>query len=223
MDRGDRPVWSGIRSKTFSDNVLLTAEYSGGSVNSLAQLSFLAGLLQYVMLRDHSLLTRGCIVQGNLYLNDEIVFGEGLVRAVEGEKAAIHPRVIVDESALELTDPAKYPSFIRKDYDNRFYIDYLQYVEMEQHEGEDDARVVEALRKIGKGLAHRVEKYCRFPGRMTSPQSIAAREKVIAKHLWVLERFNEVCDESEHSELHVSYEPELYRRLMKYHLRLLQG
>src|SRR5260221_9308380 len=52
------------------------------------------------MLFNKEIATRGGISIGNLYLNENKIFGSGLVKAYELEKKAKYPRILIDEEII---------------------------------------------------------------------------------------------------------------------------
>lgn len=105
------PSPENISIKIFSDDILAYIELDN-SDNYLSEIDHLLHFIALVQISTHincywSL--RGGITIGNLYRSNEdeidFVWGRGLVRAIELEKHAIYPRVIID-----LENPDLYPN-----------------------------------------------------------------------------------------------------------------
>lgn len=94
-----------IESKVFSDNILLCMEVTKSPFECMRVLLFLQVIsdIQRGFITDHGLFLRGGVKRGSMSINNDYVFGQGLIDVVEmEEKIAIYPRVVVDE------DIAKY-------------------------------------------------------------------------------------------------------------------
>jgi len=90
----------GGRMTTFSDNVVVSIiadpNYLSSWVRIFAGIQISLGLMGFWI--------RGAITIGDLYHNDDAVFGPGLNRAYELEsKSAVYPRIILDPQLDELT------------------------------------------------------------------------------------------------------------------------
>jgi len=91
-----------------------------------------------VLLVDRGIIFRGAISYGKLIHDDEIIFGPALIHAYYTEStAALYPRVILDKSLIMIGEIEDFAfdgrnieadyiyKFIRKDTDEKFYIDYF--------------------------------------------------------------------------------------------------
>jgi len=109
--------------RVFSDNIVVATE--ADSTYALYSLSFIAYILQREFV-GQGLMCRGAITKGYLYINNEYVFGSGLIRAYELEdRVAYYPRIILDrlpeaDSLIENYD------VYHKDSDGYIMIDYLR-------------------------------------------------------------------------------------------------
>lgn len=93
-----------IKSKIFSDNILLCMETSDNPFEPIRILSFLQIVsdIQRGFVTDYGLFLRGGIKKGYIAINDNYVFGQGLIDAVEmEEKNAKYPRIIIDEDIVK--------------------------------------------------------------------------------------------------------------------------
>lgn len=92
-----------IKTKVFSDNVLLCMEKLDGDLEPFRMITFLeivAGIQRGFVL-DYGLFVRGGITIGELSFNDDYVFGQGIIDAVGMEAAALYPRIIVNEKLFK--------------------------------------------------------------------------------------------------------------------------
>ena len=76
------------------------------------------------------LLSRGAITKGEIYHKNGYIFGPALIQAVDIEKNANKPRVILSVDVLEdlHADPAhnNYSYKIQCDFDNNYYVRYIE-------------------------------------------------------------------------------------------------
>ena len=93
-----------IKCKTFSDNILLCMEATDGPDEIRRIIVFLISVasIQRGLVIEHNLLMRGGITIGELFINNDFVFGKGLIDAVGLEKKAENPCIIVSHELLEL-------------------------------------------------------------------------------------------------------------------------
>jgi hypothetical protein len=88
--------------KVFTDNVVLGFPVADDGESEFGQMISVVGLYQYTLLK-HGFFVRGGISFGNLYMDDDVVYGEGLLDAYEAESTlARDPRVVLAPSAMTL-------------------------------------------------------------------------------------------------------------------------
>ena len=76
-------------TKTFSDNfIIMIEENRYDDYQNVKSLAYIVAILQLRFLEKYNILIRGGITKGNGYVDNNIVFGEGLVRAVQLEETA---------------------------------------------------------------------------------------------------------------------------------------
>ena len=94
-----------IKCKTFSDNVLLCLEQREGENEMSRLIPFLISVasIQRGLVIEHGLLMRGGITIGDLFINDDFVFGKGLINVVNLEKQAENPCIIVSDELMNYT------------------------------------------------------------------------------------------------------------------------
>lgn len=117
-----------IKVKIFSDNIIIAipiTEDANSCIEPIKQTLIIDIASHFqVLAYKYSLLTRGCIVIGDLYMDNNFVYGKALVRAYELEsKIAIYPRIVVDEKYADIFKLSNYiREFIIKDFDG---VDFL--------------------------------------------------------------------------------------------------
>jgi len=86
--------------KTFSDNILVGFPISEDGGNEMIEAFFHFGILQWEMVRS-GFFIRGGIAIGELFIDDDIVYGKGLIEAYEAEKMAHYPCIMLHRSAID--------------------------------------------------------------------------------------------------------------------------
>lgn len=120
--------------KAFTDNVVIGHPIKWGGEPEFGHLISDVALLQ-IGFACEGFFVRGGLAVGDLYMDDDIVFGVGLLDAVEAEKAAAWPRIMLTESAVQLVrQHLKYYASVKIspqnrdlliDEDKRFFVNYL--------------------------------------------------------------------------------------------------
>lgn len=103
-----------IKSKVFSDNILLCLE-AGETTNEIARLlAFMAIVadIQLNFILRYGLFLRGGITKGTLSFNEEFVFGQGLIDVVEMEESAKYPRIVISQNIIDYMTK---PHFVKQD------------------------------------------------------------------------------------------------------------
>lgn len=222
----------GFKTKTFSDNVVLAIdiEHTKDERRIFESLAFLMCIFQLLFLDRHNLLIRGGFVFGNIFIDESVVFGKGLIDSVELEaKSACFPRIIIDDSVrTRLGDSVWTSKYLRQDDDDRYYLDYFNalndYSELDAWVNESTdlnsgtGYLERRVSNIKNNLESRIKDYCKYAYNIKDAKKITARENVISKHLWILNKFNEWCDCSDFHNCSVKYSPKLNGRIMKYEL-----
>ena len=92
------PEKNHLKIKIYSDNFLVCISPFFG-INEKTFIGFIGFIayLQNLLIIKYKILVRGGITLGDLYIDDDFVFGDGLIKAVELEhKKAKTPRIIID-------------------------------------------------------------------------------------------------------------------------------
>jgi hypothetical protein len=116
--------------KTFSDNIF--AAFPLKSHPKMNDEEVVALFLYELMAQVQELTlyagfpVRGAVTVGSLMFSDKFLFGPALVEAVELEKIALFPRILVSPSVLRYIKPdSRYRSLVLKDADGHTFLDYL--------------------------------------------------------------------------------------------------
>lgn len=206
--------------KSFSDNFMILIEDDGKSdgYKEVKALSYLMALFQLRFLEKYKILVRGSITKGSAYINENIVFGEGLIRAVTQEEKANFPRIIIDseESRIEkeiCNDLLE--KCISKDEDDAYYVDFFDILGSSVgFDNEFSTDINDHLTNLRKNVVALVKKHGKYVRNVKDPAKIAAAEKTISKYAWLLTKFNNYC-ELNAPEQSIRYSLVLYYRLMR--------
>jgi hypothetical protein len=108
---------SDLKFHSFSDNMCVSAAANADGITHITH--SLESLARSLL--DVGILLRGAIVKGKLYQDDDVVFGEALIRAVELESQVVHyPRIMLER---EVADEAK--TLMRRRLVEDFVRDYI--------------------------------------------------------------------------------------------------
>ena len=111
----------GVEVGQFSDCVAISAPLVPDT--NLPMLIIRVEIMQQVLL-EGGFLTRGAITKGKLYQQGHTVIGPALIEAVEMEKTARFPRVVLSQAILD--DLQNWPTKAAIKFDNNYsYIDYI--------------------------------------------------------------------------------------------------
>jgi hypothetical protein len=131
---------------------------------------------------SRGILLRGAVTSGLLYHDKNFIFGPALNEAVELEKLANYPRVILDveildEGGLRRSPPPDYSrsisSMASEDFDGMYYVDYFNVHLDDFNDDWDDLReYLEGLRYLIKSMAN------------------IRNQSIKVKHSWLRTKFN---------------------------------
>ena len=172
--------------------------------------------MQLKFLERYRVLIRGGITTGDIYIDKNIIFGEGLIKAVELESNAIFPRIILDEKAIsrQVCDDLC-EKCIKKDNDDRYYIDFFEILDTHigNHE-ETDGAVDDRLIVLQNNVFKLLKKYGKYNSNVKDLKKIAETDKTISKYIWLLTKYNEYCIKG-HEKYKITYDLKINMRLMK--------
>ena len=193
-----------IQYRTYSDNFLIAFEKkSVDETKALYLLSKIVRKIQVVLLSEHKIIVRGGITVGEFFCDDKIVFGPGLIRAVELEsKYAKMPRIVIDKECLkEAVIELEKKEIILKDTDEYYYVNYF-----------DNEN---ALKLIRGSCVNLINKNCKYHPTVKDESKILLKEKTIGKYIWILMKFNEGCDVNSIEDMKIVYNLSINTRLFK--------
>jgi len=118
--------------KIFSDNIVVSVAHYEDRFKRSAFLAvaMMSAIIQVEFLKK-GWLTRGGITSGSFFADEVMVWGSALVKAYTLESTvAIYPRVIIDPALIGELNLALQPdthcmTWIRKDKDSLFYVEFL--------------------------------------------------------------------------------------------------
>lgn len=191
---------SRIGLRVYSDNFLLYIKEEGQDkviedFNALAALTSVVALIQVKILAQYRILLRGGITKGEFYVDENIIFGKGLIQAVEIESnKAIYPRVAIDVDSFCLKNyDSLWKSLIKKDDDGIYFVDYFS---INHYLAVGLGNPIEIIQTLRKQIIFLTNKYCKY-GSLSREDKINQRSKLIEKYLWVLNKFNDFCNDSD--------------------------
>lgn len=191
--------------KSFSDNyiILLEDNCQNDGYQEVIALSYLVAIFQLRFLEKYSILIRGCITKGKAFIDSNIVFGDGLIRAVSMEHYAKFPRIIIDKERIDnkvCEDLCE--KCISLDEDNEYYVNFFEIIGMVIFSEEFfSENISELLNRIKHNIESLVTKYCKYPKDINDINKLQKSQKLISKYVWLLSKFNRYCE---------IYEPEYY-------------
>jgi len=117
--------------KTFSDNIFVAFPLKSNSKLSDAEVVALFLLELVGQVRHLTVMAgfpmRGAVTIGSLMFSDKFLFGPALVEAVELEKAAVFPRIVLSRSVTQCIQKNDlYHSIALRDVDGQVFLHYLR-------------------------------------------------------------------------------------------------
>ena len=193
-----------IEIRTYSDNFLLFFKKENFAKDTA--LRILCQVIQKVqvkLLMNFKILIRGGITIGEFFADNQIVFGQGLIDAVNlEEKDAKFPRVVVNQKCfsneLEILINE---GLLNRDSDEQVYVNYL------------DSEGVLLLVK-GK-CEYLINKHGKYRTNVRDTIKVLQMEKTISKYLWLLMYFNSTCERLWCDNFKIDYKLKLNDRLLK--------
>ena len=175
--------------KSFSDNVLIAhPRFSDDMESEFAFTLWPISKYQFEMALQ-GFFIRGGLSVGQLFMDDNSVYGEALIDAYELEsKIAVNPIIILCKETMKLVDlhlsfyHGEEPPHVRRvlvNSDGRYFINYLSECIIETDEGEEID--LKSLKKHKGQIEHALAQY-------------AAEPAVFAKFSWLAAYHNYFCD-----------------------------
>ena len=168
-------IFPKIKKHMFSDNIVFAQEIEGG-VNEIQVFNFLLFISLFLHNSlQNGVLVRGGITIGELFINENFVLGNALVRAYKLEsQIAIYPRIVLDFDVFGWLSLIQLKEFsIPVGEDMIFYIDACHIIYKPKEKAINYQKIKEAILKT-----------CKYKQDL----------RIVQKHLWLMSRFNEYCD-----------------------------
>ena len=183
-------IFSGLKFKTFSDNILIAYEIEDVDDKDkvfyayMKILNFLRTFAPRFI--KQGILFRGGITIGNLALNDIMVWGNGLVDAVNiEENISIYPRIVISDKLLDIFNLYKLDNYefeekfsCLSDLDGCWFVDYIEYREPSTSEDTIKEGYFAILEKI------KTEKRKRILQKYIWHKNYLLRAKEIHNEIW---------------------------------------
>jgi len=144
--------------------------------------------IQLSLIHD-GILFRGAVTSGELYHDDHLVLGPAFVEAVELEKLASYPRMIVHREIAEdggfvksekkLSSGRVANNTLRKDFDGVYFVDYFNVVPEDFNE--DWSAVIKYLNTLRDKIKDLSRK---------------RDHSIKLKHSWLRQKFNDMIENS---------------------------
>lgn len=169
-------------TNSFSDNILVCLPFTDAD-NLVERAALLTKALQYMQfnaLFKYSILIRGGISYGNMYINNVFSIGRSLIDAYNIENQPdTPPRIVVPEDIAKKILAVKFEdggfnadSTIKQDDDKKYYIDYIALSALPELDG--------AIQQIATAVCNSLDKY-------------KSNEAVFNKYAWVLLKLRDCC------------------------------
>ncbi|CAG0942427.1 hypothetical protein [Geobacter sp.] len=206
--------YRGWEIKAYTDNISICFPVIEGNINgysssvcALNAMLYMLGRFQIELIKEGSFFVRGAIAIDEVYSDEIIVYGKGLLKAHEAEEnLAIFPRIIMAESAKMLVDGhiqqvkdteiEYYLPEILGDSDGQYFVDYLKILNNDDELSENDF-----LQIHRDTILQKIAEYSGIP-------------PVLRKFLWVVSYHNYHCKRKGLDGLIIDSAPYDFRELM---------
>lgn len=181
------------RGGNETDVLKVADEILRNELSNLLRFLEIIKIIQTNFINEFGLFIRGSIVKGAFFSNENIVYGDALIDAVEIEsKTAIYPRIVVDAEILNFLKHFKhqpmYNLLIMDCSDSQGMLNYLTPINQNASARKTDKRL--AIHK--KIISDRLMSFGNYTG-LTKQQEISVRESVMRKYIWISNYHNQIC------------------------------
>lgn len=124
-----------IQSKIFSDNILLCIEVGNDVAKDKLRVITFMGIISEIQrkfITEYGLFLRGGFTKGTMSINDDYIFGEGLIEAVKMEESTSYPRIAISDKIIS----------------------FLQQIQLYTQEEADKAISIENRSKNGENISN---------------------------------------------------------------------
>jgi hypothetical protein len=170
---------------SFSDNVVIGHPIRHGGEVELGHVMSDIAMLQMGFILEGGFFLRGAVAAGDLYMDDDVIYGTGLLSAVDAEHEADVPRVVIHASAARLVREqlrfyasirnAPHTRILLRDEDGHLFVNYLS-AAFEYATG----AVEDWLKQHREIVVGRLERY-------------RSKPRIWAKYAWVARYHNYFC------------------------------
>lgn len=124
--------------KVFSDNIIMAIPLkSKNDIEAIHNLIQFTAVFQSLSTIHYCWPIRGGITIGDLFLDEMMVWGKGLIRAYNLEnKIAIFPRIVVDQNIIQIIGQNNI--YVRRDVDGCFFVDFLNFNHVDDEQEKDN-------------------------------------------------------------------------------------
>lgn len=207
--------------KSFSDNFIVLIEADSFSEYEIMLfLSRQIATLQFKFLMEYQIPIRGAITKGEAYIDDDIVFGSGLIKAVELEgKNALYPRIIIDDKIeKDIVNYVVKKGLIAKDEDEKYYLDFFSLLTNKTYHFDIEADEKQKIVKFCNQVVALVVRYAHIKNNLSDLSKINESAKTIYKYVWLMTKYNEFVD-SRKIPARINHEVVLNKKYMIYEIR----
>lgn len=164
-----------IKIRIFSDNILICEEIDENNPKqAIFDVLAIIDIIERQQFKLGALFVRGAFVVDNLHFSENFVYGAGLLKSYSMENSSvIYPRIVIDNSVLEIINPAE--SFILLDKDGQYFYDFLR----------------SRIKVGGRRLSQELSTLC---GNIAvNIESNSTSISVVNKMEWLINYFNDSC------------------------------
>ncbi len=167
-----------VKYKIFSDNILICEEIDEKNPQqAVLDVFAIVEKIELFMMKIGALFIRGAVSIDDLHYSENFVYGKALLKTYNLEsKVANYPRVIIDESIVNIIIDSKIP--VLQDNDKLYFYDFLQ------------ARINRSGERLSQELAT-------LRGNiLVNLKSKDINPKIIEKMKWIINYFNYSCEKN---------------------------
>lgn len=198
--------------RAFSDNIIICVEATEKTSDHVGLLGYIVANMQTVIFAKYGLLVRGAYTKGKFYINNSIVYGEGLIKAVSLENEAKYPRIVIDSAVIKIPEwENNEHKIFRQDVDDKCFLNYFY-----------NPHIDSVFDQFKEKLQKKIKNEGKYPSNIKDEKKINEKESIIQKTLWVVEKFNDACDAIGKPEEKIDYRVTINKRLLKMELSLAE-
>lgn len=172
-----------VIKKIFSDNIIIAIKKEPFFQDITEEIKqyLLVEIVSYLQLLGlkYFFLIRGGITIGDLYINNDFVYGKGLLESYKLESQnAIFPRIIISENCMdEFIQNNNIRTYLKKDFDGTCYVDsFTAYFDL--------------LNDYKNNIKNEMKYIQDF---LLSQITNNDDYKIIQKKYWIINKFNDFC------------------------------